>query len=238
MRIGTWNVEYAYPKRLEALRTVLSANPADIWILTETHDELRPEGCSLAAHSSPRPKNWSGVREGSRWVTVWSRYPVVEQIILPGADVERTVTALLQVSEREQLVVYGTVIPWKGDRGKFDWSEHYRIIPQQCAEWSELRVRYPDAALCVAGDYNTDMSTGRYYGTKQGIAAIDAGLTSCGLYCATAPSFVPEGALPYPPIDHIAVPAAWRARTRVAAAWPANRAELSDHSGLVIEIEA
>lgn len=40
LRIGTWNVEYANlannPRRLELMHT---AN-ADIWVLTETRDEL------------------------------------------------------------------------------------------------------------------------------------------------------------------------------------------------------
>jgi hypothetical protein len=66
MRIGTWNVEYAYQPRLDALRQVLANNSADIWILTETHDDLVPEDLTHVAHSEPRPKNWSGIRPGSR----------------------------------------------------------------------------------------------------------------------------------------------------------------------------
>ena len=57
MRIGTWNVEYAYEKRLDALHAKLAEHPADIWVLTETHDALVPPGCTFAVHSAPRPKN-------------------------------------------------------------------------------------------------------------------------------------------------------------------------------------
>lgn len=222
MRIGTWNVEYAYPKRLAALEAVLRKQRADIWILTETHDDLAPPGCEHVVHSAPRPKNWSGIRPGSRWVSIWSAFPVTEHINLENGDAERTVTALLDIGGGESMAVYGTVMPWKGDRGKFDWSEHHRVIPQQCAEWRVLRDRYPSAAICVAGDYNTDMGTGRYYGTREGISAIEAGLCDCGLYCVSAPSAMPTGLLEYPPIDHIALPASWRERTRVVAAWPAS----------------
>jgi len=42
--------------------------------------------------------------------------------------------------------------------------------------------------------------------------------------------------LPNPPIDHISLPAAWRERTKVVAAWPADKKTLSDHSGLIVEI--
>ncbi len=64
MRIGTWNVEYAYAPRLAALREVLTANSADIWVLTETHDDLMPTNCQFVAHSEQRPKNWSGDQAG------------------------------------------------------------------------------------------------------------------------------------------------------------------------------
>jgi len=66
------------------------------------------------------------------------------------------------------------VLPWKGDRDRVanDWPEHHRVIPEQCAEWLELRKKYPEALLCVAGDYNTDMGTGSYYGTRQGKALL------------------------------------------------------------------
>lgn len=159
MRIATWNVEYAYPNRLGALQRVVSENDADVWVLTETHDDLVPSGTRYAAHSEPRPKNWSGIRPGSRWVSIWSRWPILAKVSLPEADLERTVAALIDVGS-QKLLVYGTVLPWKGDRGKFDWSEHHRIIPMQCAEWLKLHKEHSDASLCVAGDYNTDMGTG------------------------------------------------------------------------------
>lgn len=236
MRIGTWNVEYAYPKRLDALRGVIAANPADVWVLTETHDDLAPVGCPHVVHSKPRPKNWSGIRPGSRWVSIWSAFPIVKQVFVDGGDEERTVIALIDAGARGQVLVYGTVLPWKGDRGKFNWSEHHTVVPQQCNEWRELRQRYPDAALCVAGDYNTDMVRGGYYGTREGIALLSAGLADCRLYCATAPERIPSGLLEFPPIDHIALPLKWRHQIQVSAAWPAQKGVLSDHGGLVVTI--
>ncbi len=236
VRIGTWNVEYANLSRLEVLREVLSANQADIWVLTETHDELRPSQCEFVAHTEPRPRIWSGIRPGSRWVSIWSRFPIIDVVTLPTADRERTIAVLLDIGHIRKLIVYGTVMPWKGDGGKQDWSEHHRIVPQQCAEWLELSQLYPDAALCVAGDFNTDMGTGSYYGTKKGIAMLRAGLTGCELFCATEMPCVPVGLLQYPPIDHIAVPSAWGSFTKVVSAWPAQKGVLSDHSGLVIEV--
>jgi hypothetical protein len=137
MRIGTWNVEYAWPSRLKALREVLSANLADIWILTETHDDLSPPNCDHVAHSAPRPRNWSGVRPGSRWVSIWSRFPIIARA-QHLSDTARTVSALLDIGRDRTVLVYGTVMPWKGDRGIDGWSEHHRVIPEQCAEWLQL----------------------------------------------------------------------------------------------------
>jgi len=236
VRIGTWNVEYAYERRLDALRRVLSTNAADIWILTETHDDLVPPDCPYFLHSDARPKNWSGIRPGSRWVSIWSRYPVIGEVGRPQADRERTVSALLDIGAGRSMLVYGTVMPWKGDREKFDWSEHHRVIPEQCAEWRELAQAYREAELCIAGDFNTDLGTGSYYGTKEGIGALRAGFAACNTFCATEPSRFPVGLLEYPPIDHIALSRRHEGTTSIIAAWPANKATLSDHSGVVIQV--
>ncbi len=235
MRIGTWNVEYAKPQRLDALRRVMSQNSADIWVLTETHDELVPQGCPSGLHCEARPRNSYRVRPGSRWVSIWTRYPIISQVTLPNADTERTVVALLSLGPSQIMLVYGTVLPWKGDR-RFDWVEHHRVIPEQCSEWLELRKKYPEAALCIAGDYNTDMGTGSSYGTEIGIAALHAGLSDCELFCATEPSRFPPGLLTRSPIDHISLPIAWKDSTSVVAAWPVNKKALSDHSGVIVEV--
>lgn len=237
IRIGTWNVEYAYERRLCAIEQVLAKNPADIWVLTETHDDLTPPACGFVAHTSPRPKNWSGIRPGSRWVSIWSRYPVLKDIGPSLVDPERTTAALVDVGDQRPLLVYGTVMPWKGDRGIQDWSEHHRVVAQQCAEWQRLRQDFSQADLCVAGDFNTDMSTGAYYGTRKGIALLNEGLAACDLFCATSSDFAEALNLPHPPIDHIALPNAWRDMTSIEDAWPAQKGILSDHSGMVVQVD-
>jgi hypothetical protein len=240
MRIGTWNVEYATSDRLDVLRRVLTKYPADIWVLTETHDDFVPPGLKYFAHSLPRPKT----RAGSRWVSVWSRYPIIECPTLSGMDRRRTVAAVLEVDAKRKLLVYGTVMPWHSDQGDDpppaklpNWSEHHRVLPQQCREWASLQRLYPDASLCVAGDYNTDMGRGARYGTREGIASLIVGLAECELFCATAPGRVSENLLPVLPIDHISLPLTWAKSASVVAAWPAFKGITSDHSGLVVEVD-
>lgn len=223
---------------MDGIRQVLKQNSADIWVLTETHDDLAPPDCLNYAHSNDRPKNWSGIRSGSRWVSIWSRYPIIEQIWLDSTDHERTVVALLDIGNSNRLLIYGTVLPWKGDRQTPGWSEHHRVIPQQCAEWQLLRKRYPNVPLCVVGDYNSDMGDGTRYGTKQGIAALRSGLKDSDMFCATSPDQFPEGLLETKPIDHLALPIGWYKNSTVVAAWPADKTKHSDHSGLVVEVGA
>lgn len=237
MRIGTWNVEYAPENRLDVLRRVMMVHGADIWVLTETHDALVPSGAVHAAHSEQRPRQ----RGGSRWVSIWSRYPIVEQ--LECADARRTVCAVIETPGDRRLIVYGTVMPWHTDQGDDppeastpNWAEHDRVVPQQCAEWLGIRKRFPDADFCAAGDFNTDMASGARYGTKQSIAAIVQAMNACELFCATAPGRIPDGRLPVLPIDHIVLPSEWAGSTSIVAAWPAFKGVISDHSGLIAEV--
>ena len=110
------------------------------------------------------------------------------------------------------------------------------MIPKQCAEWRQLKRTYPEAKICIAGDFNTDMGSGAYYGTKQGIAALRAGLATCDAFCATDPFRFTKGSLNYPPIDHIALSIEDLDATSVVAAWPADKKALSDHSGVIVEV--
>ena len=155
MRNGTWNVAYAYRPRLEALRQTLARHAADIWILTATRDDLVPDGAGHVAYSADRPRNRSGIRPGSRWVSIWSRLVIIRQV--ETHDPKRTVGAVFDTPRGERLV-YGNVLAWHAGKGDHpaettvpDWSERHREIPLQAAEWANLKVRESVAQLCMAG---------------------------------------------------------------------------------------
>lgn len=241
MRIGTWNVEYALKAGTNfRRRSVLRAFDADIWVLTETRDTLRPPGPFFAVHSKQRPFYGKSVKHRSRWVSIWSRFPIIAR---PRCDDAERTTAAIVRSPVGNLLIYGTVMPWKDDKGRCGelkdakgWSEHHRVIPLQMAELKRFSQRYAATSICVAGDFNTDMGTGSVYGTKQGIALIEAGLSDLKCSCATAPRRRSQYNLTHRPIDHIAVPKRWA--VKVAASWEGRvgRPRLSDHSGLVVQI--
>ncbi len=238
MRIGTWNVEYAAgreknERRLRRLREM----DCDVWVLTETHDELDLGAGYSAVATGQRATG----RAGARWTAIWSRFPITRS--LPVEDAHRTVAALIE-SPAGPLVVYGTVLPWHSDRGPdasaATWAEHHRVIPMQAREWAKLRDDFPGAALCVAGDLNMNLGGRHYYGTRQGREMLRLGLKGAGLVCATETERVPEGLLRHGPIDHVCLSERLAGTARVADAWEGKDAEgirLSDHSGLVVVVD-
>lgn len=240
MLIGTWNVERNTGAAKNARRReTLGQHDCDVWVLTETHDDIDLSPTHVPVHSAPRPN----ARVGERWVTIWSRYPVRERPAV--VDPRRTVCSLLDTPVG-RLLVFGTVVPWKSDHGDNptippprDWSEHHRVIAQQGEEWVALRRTYPEAHLCVAGDLNTSLGGRHFYGTNEGRTLLYDAMTRAGLFCATETVRVPAGALAHPPIDHVLLPAGWSAHATVAAAWEGEAPDgtkLSDHSGLAVEI--
>lgn len=240
MRIGTWNVEYAAGASKNARRLeVLRSNPADIWVLTETHDGLDLSTTHEAVRCRQRPKR----RKGERWTTIWSRFPIRD--IVPVVDEERTVAALVDAPSGP-LMIFGTVLPWQFDRGKHpngavvrSWSEQYRVIDEQTKEWSALRRAHFGVPLCVAGDLNLNLGGPHWYGTYRGREATREAMRQNGLVCCTEYDCIPRGLLAHSPIDHVLISKSLAVNSRVAAAWEGTASDgvrLSDHSGLVVEL--
>lgn len=155
-------------------------------------------------------------------------------------DANRTVARIVASLLGDQLV-YGTVMPWRSDRGPSgdaaNWAEHHRVIPEQAAEWLALRRSHPGVAMCVAGNFNTNFGGKHHYWTKAGRQMLRNGLLGAGLACVTETERVPDGKLRYSPIDHIALSQHLAPVAAVAEAWEGTDADgmrLSDHSGLVV----
>ncbi len=240
MRIGTWNVEYGAGAEKNARRmAILVRHAADLWVLTETHDNLDLSASHVPIHSRQRPHG----RPGGRWVSIWTRFPVLHSVEV--IDPVRTVAAMVMVPTGP-LLVYGTVMPWASDRGDAPfgapvraWSEHHRVVAQQGEEWAALRERYPGVDLCVAGDLNMNLGGKHYYGTAHGRRLLREAMMAHDLFCATETEQVPAGSLAHPPIDHVLLPTAWAPRTAVIATWEGRdgpEPRMSDHSGLVVAV--
>jgi hypothetical protein len=239
VRIGTWNVQYARgieknKRRLEHLTSLT----ADVWVLTETHDDLDLTASHLPIHSEHRYAT-----PGGRWTTVWTTLPIIERIAT--SDPRRSVAARLDAGPAGDLVVYGTVLPWNGDMGPDaerparGWEEFRRVVPEQGREWASLRERYPDATLVVAGDLNQDLGGEHYYGTKAGRTLLTNELVDAGLACLTTTDRFDRAVLRYPPIDHVCA-GAGVGTTLIATAHGWNRdvdgVRLSDHGGVLVNL--
>lgn len=240
LRIGTWNVEYARGLEKNKARLAhLQSWKADVWVLTETHDELDLSASHKAVHTEQRYPT-----PGGRWTTIWSSLPVIER--LSTIDPRRTVAARLDAGADGELVVYATVLPWNGDTGPDaahparGWEEFRRVVPLQAAEWAALRERYPEATLVVAGDLNQDLGGRHFYGTKACRALLTEQLARADLHCLTTTDRFSPDVLQHPPIDHVcAAPGQGRSITTSAHGWSnvVEGVSLSDHGGTLVSLD-
>jgi hypothetical protein len=147
------------------------------------------------------------------------------------------------------MIVYGTVLPYHADRGASgdarNWSEFYRVLPLQRADWRRLRSAFPGDRFCVAGDLNQSLDGRRWdgrewYGTKGTRTALRDALASVELQCVTAHDLVAAGHLTTrSSIDHICLDAASAGQRTVIRAWEAGCGDgvrLSDHNGVLVEL--
>ena len=102
MKIGTWNVAYGVGGRNPDRRAILVSKDADVWVLTETNAALDLGRMFSPVSSEPRKLP----DKGARWVTIWSRFPLLRS--LPVPDPRRMVAAVFD-SPGGPLAVAGVV---------------------------------------------------------------------------------------------------------------------------------
>lgn len=237
LRVGTWNVQYARGmEKNQRRRDFLASKEAQVWVLTETHDDLDLSASHEPVHSDQRYS-----APGGRWTTIWTSLPLIER--LPTSDPRRCVAVRLDAGDAGEVIVYGTVLPWNGDVGPGKdsaakgWEEFPRVVPGQGREWASLRERFPEATLIVAGDLNQDLGGKHYYGTKACRALLNTELTRANLVCLTTTDRFDAETLQHPPIDHVcAGPGQGRDFTTDVDGWNSvvDGAKLSDHGGVLV----
>lgn len=233
MRVATWNVGYGIsPTRNERIRHQMEVVDADVWVLTETHDMVVPPGRYQAVSTIQRPGTSQGIRDGSRWVSVWSRLPA-EQVCT--VDSERSAAALVTV-DGTRVLIFGTVLPWTTDTERPGMVHE---LSRQMPDWRDLPSHLGASAI-VAGDFNVNLGGPHYYGANASKAAVARALAEAGLVVMTDYDHL----LPLAPtegvIDHIAVSAGLAANSRPAAVWGRQNEHgepMSDHSGVAVDID-
>lgn len=225
LRIGTWNLDTAPKRSVAEICDFLASKSADVWVLTETHDEVCPHPGFSVSHAGQQdlslaPKR---LRQGSRWVSIWSRYPLRES--LRTADAQRSAATVLETPDG-LIMIYGIVLPWPGSRPSFA-----KAAAQHGKDWTALKSRHI-SPLFVAGDFNCDLQPQSPFPGQQAVSVLKRAVTSAGLgFVDYGKNF---GSLE-DPIDHVLVPSYLVSETRVADAW--YEPELSDHSGMIVQMK-
>lgn len=243
MKIATWNLERALPQSVQAerQRQWLSRINADIWVLTETHLGITP-GEDYYAVASGLPDRPGA--DGERWVQIWVKAGELKP--LGTNDEARTAAALLSLTNGQQWIIYGTVLPWLESSWRTYPSSRGQAFAAALAaqqdDWQQLRATYPEAVLVVAGDFNQDLNALHYYGSRRSKQALRQALDSVRLICFTAGENDPVHQLiqgQHSNIDHICIASNVAEHFQNSFAWPQRLDDLrglSDHFGIGVEL--
>lgn len=141
--------------------------------------------------------------------------------------------------------MYGTVLPWLGSEWRSFPSANgiaFRAaLAVQAADWMKIKRDYPDDELFVLGDFNQDMVSPRYYGSRANRTELETALEIAGLVALTAGSGDPirRDSSPCACIDHICARRDSKWTAMPAERWPdvpVPERWLSDHFGVSVEL--
>ncbi len=244
MRIATWNLQrprHPGGRREKAICRLLEAIDADVWVLTETHESVTP-GCGY------EPAMTSGTdrpgQPGERWAAIWSRYPI--ESLPPTRDPVRSVLARVAPPYGAPLVVCATVLPWLGSPWQGIPSAHgaafAAALDLQAGDWEATRRSYPDHDLLVAGDFNQDLASSYYYGSRLNRAKLLDVLRQARLTPLTSGNHDPirRDSPPFACIDHMCLTEGSNWQPGHISRWPdlpnPDR-RLSGHFGVAIDFQ-
>jgi hypothetical protein len=209
VRIGSWNLAGRWSDDHLAFLTVLRC---DVLLLTELSDRVDLPGMigHVGELQMARRRYWAGV---------WSRHPMAPLPDPHGASAMAEILGYRFCS---------SILPWRSCGSREPWlgsSTAERTIDAVDA----IRETAPDI---WGGDWNHALHGREYAGSTAGREHLLPALSELGLHPATAdaPHQV-EGLLS---IDHIAIPATWRARVEHHSAL-LDEGRLSDHDAYVVE---
>jgi endonuclease/exonuclease/phosphatase family metal-dependent hydrolase len=242
MRVATWNVEHVRPGngvRSQRIRAAIADIAPDVWVLTESHPDFVPaSGYVRHAVSAEAPDR----RKGGRWVVIWVREGMDVLPLTVTSEPERMAAIQINRAGRGPLLVFGTVLPWRGDARRREvrgGQAFAHSVQLQAADWSAAQSRVPGAELCIAGDFNQELGADGPVGTRVGQAALDETLKAIDLTCVTGGVQDPLLSRGWRAnIDHILISRGLR-MDGTAEAWPDQfplSGTLSDHHGICVRV--
>lgn len=204
LTIATWNLNRPAATsnvRNEAMLAEIATVNADIWVLTETNQSIALPGYHCLATPTVSQR-----REGERTTMIWSRWPLRKVAVfpeLPESEEPARTWPSFTVSSRDtapavcaivaapggDVLVYGTVITYFGDRGPWgsapNHQEQQRSTAAHAEDWRRLREAYPGLPFIAAGDFDATCDA-RSYPSKATCDALRAALAESRLTCLSA----------------------------------------------------
>ncbi len=247
LTIATWNLNKLTPgsrEKKDLIKQKIQEINADIWIFTEV---IR--GNQLAADLLPdyhvtTSQEYKSIKvKGNADVMICSRFP--HQEIRLESQTYETACVSLEVDSNRPLLVYGTIIPFKNEQVVSKeklapgqayvalWEKHKAAIDHQGNDWETLSQKYPNHALCVAGDFNQSRNKSGWYSIPEVEDLLTEQLDRSHLECITTKDF----ALKRQTVSHICISQGFAEIDRVSA-WEnfAGAIEMSDHNGVMAEL--
>jgi endonuclease/exonuclease/phosphatase family metal-dependent hydrolase len=240
MKIATWNLERVRPgvgARTERIRAALATIPADVWVLTETHSKFQlPEAYEQVASSSTATDRGPG----EQWVSIWVRrslHAVTKEV---RGEPDRSAAVLVARKTGRDLVVFGTVLPWRGDRATADRgaTKLEKSLAAQTSDWRLLSAGSHATDICIVGDFNQELSADGPVGTRRGRAALTRALEDHGLTCATSAERDPLRTW-RASIDHVMLSTPLVGQLRGTTIWPNQfplPKNMPDHHGVCVDL--
>ena len=237
MRVGNWNLNHGgqhgakWPEQSE----LLLRERLDLMVLTEP-----PPGVSLPGSSSVLSPAGA---DGWSWVVI-----VGPGVRSAGLDLPfgRMATAALATFGDLEVVVYGSVLPWRSiasqTHGILQLGESYgesfaRLLHEQASDVADLQAAHPHAVVLWAGDFNQALEGTEYVGSKDQRLLLKETLDRLGMtaWNADLARQVHDGQV-YA-IDLVCGPTALANVAPEEMSGSLDERKLSDHAGYVVTLD-
>lgn len=236
MKICTLNIDRSCARdswRKPGQVAELEAQAADAYVVTETYDHFTLNGLPAKVTSAQGAEPYPPYEHASG---IWTDWDLME--VIASRDPQHVGCGRFHTPLGKTLV-YGTIFPYfTGPQREIP---HRRSAGLQIEDWRELRARFPDDHLVIAGDLNMTMGGSERYVVKEVREAVLQACQELGLTCLTnapLPDVRPEGKVN---IDHVIVSNSLKSEGDVLLWMPRGERnglprDLSDHNGVTVTL--
>lgn len=215
MRIATWNVErLKHKSNLEKIKNICNELNADIFVLTETDEQINLNHKNFFQTPKFHDKNFYKITDNR--VTIFTNYNFVKTY---STFDKFTAICIELETEFGNLLVYGTIIGIFGNRNK-----NFKIdLLKQIEDFKILSEKN----ICIVGDFNLSFADNYYFtnfgrnNLLQTFSALNIEILTKN--CAEC-------------IDHIAISKNFLMNKKFTCSeWNFDK-KLSDHKGIFVDI--